>query len=69
MLPAAIKSLRIPTVFDGPGCLNYGRRVPKFFTRRPRNCRVRHCSYWAARLPWSTLTPGPIVLDTEIFFK
>jgi len=66
--PSTIKSLRIPTVFDGPGRLTFGSRVPKFFTERPQVSLVRN-PYWVARLPWSTLTPGPMVLETEIFFK
>jgi hypothetical protein len=48
-------SLRAPTVFDGPGCL-LQQPDPKAL-------------YWATRLPWSTRTPGPIVLETETFFK
>jgi hypothetical protein len=69
---AAIKSLRIPTVFDGPGCRNNpaGYQVPKFLPAdRIAPIRPKNYGVGAARLPWSTLTPGPIVLETDTFFK
>lgn len=45
-----------PTVFDGPV--------------RPTNGQPDHkVPYWPPRLAWSTLTPGPMVLETETFFR
>ena len=57
-----------PTVFDGPGCLQ--QPGPKVLTERPGASLVRLPNpYWVARLAWSTLTPGPMVLETETFLK
>ena len=58
-----------PTVFDGPGCLTFSGRVPKFLLGGHRLPWAALNPYCGARLAWSTLTPGPMVLETETFFK
>ena len=75
MQAAAIKSLRIPTVFDGPCHRLLPMQGPKVRARRIG--LLRSAKYLlgniycvgAPRFPWSTLTPGPIVLETDTFFK
>lgn len=55
------RSLTAPAVFSS--------RVPKFLLSGNRLPWSALNPYWVARLAWSTLTPGPMVLETETFFK
>jgi hypothetical protein len=59
-----LRSLTAPAIDYPDG------RVPKFCPAN-RTAPIRHKIYCvgAPRLPWSTLTPGPIVLETDTFLK
>lgn len=61
----SIKRLRAPTVFDAPrGLLLPGDpKVLRFRTW----CGTTNAYCVCCRLDWSTRTPAPMVLDSEIF--
>jgi len=68
-LPANLP-LAAPTVFDGPACPNLPDSRATKSLLAAQACLASLKPYWVApKLAWSTLTPGPMVLETETFLR